>query len=178
MYISGTFDVRWNNDTLNPPSADCRRATSKSSSWVGSRASRRLVDRDASVAEGHPARRCCASPFASRQRRHRTSRFAGHANGTATAGTDYVAATGSLTFTPGQTARTFDVTIKGDLTRERTRPSSRALQRRRRNGVRWQRDRTIANDDGVRTGGPARRPNAVHLHRPRAESPREAHFAT
>ena len=37
------------------------------------------------------------------------------ADGTATAGTDYVAASGSTTISPAQTSRTIDVTINGDL---------------------------------------------------------------
>jgi hypothetical protein len=40
------------------------------------------------------------------------------ANGTATAGSDYVAQTGTLTFTPGQTSRTTNVTVNGDTTVE------------------------------------------------------------
>ncbi|WP_440959189.1 Calx-beta domain-containing protein [Oceanicaulis sp. LC35] len=35
-------------------------------------------------------------------------------DGTATAGADYTAASGTLTFTPGQTQQTFDVTVSGD----------------------------------------------------------------
>jgi hypothetical protein len=38
--------------------------------------------------------------------------------GTATAGTDYVSSTGTLTFAPGTTSRTISVTIKGDRTTE------------------------------------------------------------
>jgi hypothetical protein len=37
------------------------------------------------------------------------------ANGTATAPQDYVAASGMLTFTPGQTSRTFTVAVAGDV---------------------------------------------------------------
>jgi hypothetical protein len=36
----------------------------------------------------------------------------------ATAGSDYVAAAGTLTFAPGQTTKTFTVAIKGDKRRE------------------------------------------------------------
>ena len=37
MYITGTFDTRWNNDILNPAFATSRPATSRSSSSAGSR---------------------------------------------------------------------------------------------------------------------------------------------
>ena len=40
------------------------------------------------------------------------------ANGTATAGSDYSAAIGSLTFTPGQTSRTISIVVNGDTTVE------------------------------------------------------------
>ena len=40
------------------------------------------------------------------------------APGTATAGTDYVTSSGTLTFTAGQTSRTRSVTINGDTTVE------------------------------------------------------------
>jgi hypothetical protein len=40
------------------------------------------------------------------------------ANGTATAGSDYTATSGTLTFSPGQTSKTIPVTITGDITYE------------------------------------------------------------
>ena len=40
------------------------------------------------------------------------------ANGTATAGSDYLAKRGSVTFLPGQTTKTITITVKGDRTRE------------------------------------------------------------
>lgn len=40
------------------------------------------------------------------------------ANGTATSGADYTAASGTVTFTPGQTSRTISVTVLGDLAYE------------------------------------------------------------
>ena len=40
------------------------------------------------------------------------------ANGTATAGMDYLATTGTLTFAPGQTTKTIAVTVMGDTVRE------------------------------------------------------------
>jgi hypothetical protein len=42
------------------------------------------------------------------------------ADGTATAGTDYIAASGTLTFQPGETVKTVPVTILGDTTAEST----------------------------------------------------------
>jgi chitinase len=41
------------------------------------------------------------------------------ANGTATAGSDYNATSGTITFTPGQTRRTVTVFVRGDRVRER-----------------------------------------------------------
>jgi Calx-beta domain-containing protein/hemolysin type calcium-binding protein len=40
------------------------------------------------------------------------------ADGTATAGSDYAAATGNVTFNPGDTSKTIDVTVNGDTTFE------------------------------------------------------------
>jgi hypothetical protein len=40
-------------------------------------------------------------------------------NGTAVAGSDYVAASGTVTFAPGQTAKTVTIQVKGDRTKER-----------------------------------------------------------
>ena len=40
------------------------------------------------------------------------------ANGTATAGSDYAAASGTLSFSPGQTSRTIEVAVNGDLINE------------------------------------------------------------
>ncbi len=40
------------------------------------------------------------------------------ANGTAQAGTDYTAASGQVTFTPGQTSKTLAIAVKGDPARE------------------------------------------------------------
>jgi len=40
------------------------------------------------------------------------------ANGTATAGSDYTARSGTLTFSPGTTTQTIAITVAGDLVRE------------------------------------------------------------
>jgi hypothetical protein len=42
------------------------------------------------------------------------------ANGIATAGSDYKAASGTVTFAAGQTSKTVTVQVRGDPTRERT----------------------------------------------------------
>jgi hypothetical protein len=71
-------------------------------------------------------------------------------DGTAIAGQDYVAAAGILTFSPGQTSKTFTVTIKGDKSKEYdeyfyvslSNPSSNALLN---DPTGWG---TILNDDG------------------------------
>ena len=46
------------------------------------------------------------------------------ANGTATAGSDYIAASGTLTFAPGVSTRPINVTVNGDTTVEPTEPSA------------------------------------------------------
>jgi hypothetical protein len=71
------------------------------------------------------------------------------ANGSATAGSDYTAAGGTLTFQPGQTTRTITVTVRGDTLKEANEtffvnlsgPTSNTLLRQKR-GV-----GTILNDD-------------------------------
>ena len=54
-----------------------------------------------------------------------TVKYADAGTGTATSGTDYDAVTaGTLTFDPGDTEKTIPVTVNGDTTSSRTRPSS------------------------------------------------------
>ncbi len=71
-------------------------------------------------------------------------------DGTATAGTDYVAKSGTLTFNPGQTTQTITVNVNGDTAVEPTKmffvdlsgPSNATIAVRRGTG-------TIVNDDGA-----------------------------
>jgi hypothetical protein len=160
MYISGTFDVRWNNDTLNPAFSGLQASDFEvvKLGWKPSVAPA-LSIADASVAEGASGTKVLR--FTVRLSAAATSNVTvslSTANGTATAGTDYVAATGSLTFTPGQTARTFDVTIKGDLTREANETFQVVLSNAAGATVSdGSATGTIANDDGVRTGGPGQK---------------------
>ena len=60
-----------------------------------------------------------------------TVRYAS-ANGTATAGSDYNAASGTLTFAPGVTSRTVTVAVRGDTTVESRNLPRRSEQRQRR----------------------------------------------
>ena len=73
----------------------------------------------AAIAEGHAGRRPMVFTVSLSQASTRpvTVRW-GMANGTATAGRDYVATTGSLTFAPGQTRRTITALVIGDRTAE------------------------------------------------------------
>ena len=72
------------------------------------------------------------------------------ANGSATAGSDYVAASGTLTFNPGQTAKSISVTVNGDTTNEPdetffvnlSTPTNATIARSKGTG-------TILNDDGA-----------------------------
>jgi Calx-beta domain/RTX calcium-binding nonapeptide repeat (4 copies) len=95
-------------DLADKISADCEKV-------LGLPAPAQASVADASVAEGDtgtkvlsfPVTLAAASPYVV------TVSFA-TADGSATAGSDYVAANGSLTFNPGETSKTVDVTINGD----------------------------------------------------------------
>ncbi len=84
------------------------------------------------------------------------------ANGTATAGSDYVASSGTLTFSPGVTARSVAVTVNGDTAVESdetfsvglSSPTNASIARGTGTG-------TIVNDDVVVTVGPASLPAAT-----------------
>jgi len=156
MYISGTFDVRWNNGTLNPAFS----ALSASDfevvqlGWKPAAVPPKLFIDDASTKEGASGTKTLS--FTVRLSAPATSAVSvsvATSNDTATAGSDYIAASGSLTFSPGQTARTFAVTINGDATRE----ASETFRVTLSNPVNatlgdGQAIGTIVNDD-LRTGG-------------------------
>jgi hypothetical protein len=74
---------------------------------------------DASVSEGNSGTKTLTFT-ATLSAAASTTITAGYAtaNGTATAGSDYVAQSGTLSFTPGQTTRTLAVVINGDITVE------------------------------------------------------------
>ena len=79
------------------------------------------------------------------------------ANGTATAGIDYVAQTGNLSFTAGQTSKTISVTVNGDTTVEPQRDLPRQpleplrRHRRRRSGSGRHHERRLPSPEAVGT---------------------------
>ena len=74
--------------------------------------------------------------------------------GTATAGGDYIAAAGSLTFAPGETLKTVAVSVNGDMTNEATETFNFTLSNVvNANVTRGTAVGTIANDDPPATSG-------------------------
>ncbi|BCT93544.1 hypothetical protein LYSHEL_25680 [Lysobacter helvus] len=163
MYISGTFDVRWNNGTLNPAFSTLSASDFEvvQRGWKRAPGLPSLSIDDVSVSEGQSGTRTAS--FAVRLSAASTSTVTvslATSNGTAQAGSDYVSASGSLSFAPGQTARSFDVVINGDLAREPdetflvtlSNPVNATLLDAQATG-------RILTDDARRTGG-AQRPVA------------------
>ncbi|KGQ19333.1 hypothetical protein LF41_2983 [Lysobacter dokdonensis DS-58] len=160
MYISGTFDVRWNNGALNPAFNGLQASDFEvvQLGWKPVAGPSLSID-DASVSEGDAGTKVLR--FTVRLSAAATSNVTvsfATSNGTALAGSDYVAANGSLTFAPGQTTRTFDVAINGDLAREANETFQVALSNP--NGATLADATalgTILTDDGPRTGGPGQK---------------------
>ncbi|QXZ81773.1 putative Ig domain-containing protein (plasmid) [Rhizobium sp. L51/94] len=84
------------------------------------------------------------------------------ADGTATAGNDYVGRSGTLTFAPGTTAQGVAVTVNGDIAVEPSETFSVGLSGASNAGIaRATGTGTILNDDAVVTVGPALLPAAT-----------------
>ncbi|WP_285446063.1 putative Ig domain-containing protein [Xanthomonas sp. fls2-241-TYG-148] len=84
------------------------------------------------------------------------------ADGTATAGSDYVARSGTLTFAPGTTAQGVAITVNGDTAVEPNETFSVALSGVSNASIaRATGTGTIINDDAVVTVGPASLPSAT-----------------
>jgi len=121
MYISGTFDVRWNNGVLNPAFSTLSASDFEvvQLGWRPAVAPPSMAIADAAIAEGRSGTKTLAFTVTlSKAATVPVTVSIATANGTATAGSDYVAASGSLTFSPGQVSRTFAVTLVGDMSWE------------------------------------------------------------
>jgi len=154
MYISGTFDTRWDNDTLNP-AFNLLKASDFEVIQLGWNppASPTLSVGDKSLVEGNSGTKLLTFTVTLSSAAGTTVTFnAATANGTASAGSDYVAlnATG-LSIPAGQLTKTFSVTVNGDTAIEGNEtvlvnlssPSGALLGDAQGVG-------TITNDDGLR----------------------------
>jgi hypothetical protein len=131
MYVTGTFDPRWPAlfDAGFHPQFRTLRATDFEIVKLGWHP---VFVSDAAVTEGDagPTTAVFAVTLLAPADRTVTVNYA-TANGTATAGSDYVATSGTLTFPPGTVTRTISVTVNGDSAFDGHRPLG--LQRRHRN---------------------------------------------
>jgi hypothetical protein len=161
MYISGTFDTRWNNGVLNPAFGAIKASDFEvvQLGWKPSVALPTLRIDDASITEGDAGTQVLS--FSVRMSAASASNVSvslatNSTGGNATSVIDYVPAVGTLTFAPGQTVRTFAVTINGDRKAEAnetfqvalSNPANATLADGAAVG-------TITNDDRLRTGGPS-----------------------
>lgn len=130
---SATFDVPVLGDALDEPDETARVTVGSAPGSVASavltilddddpapQVTPRVTIRSASVAEGRKGLRKLTFQVAlSAPSARPVSVRIATANATAKAGSDYVARTQVVTFAPGQTARTFVVSVKGDRRKER-----------------------------------------------------------
>jgi parallel beta-helix repeat protein len=120
MYISGTFDTNWNNDILNPAFGMLKASDFEvvKLGWQPP-TSVLAVSNAVPVVEGNsgmiPAEFTVTLTPAFTDTV--TVRYA-TAPDTATAGVDYVSKSGTLTFLPGATSATVDVSVRGDVLHE------------------------------------------------------------
>ena len=161
MYVSGTYDVRWNNDVLNPAFHSLRASDFEvvQLGWKPSAVVPTLSIGDVAVTEGHSGTKTMTfTARLSTASAQTVSVSYATSNITAVAGSDYVAALGTLSFAPGQTTRTAAVTVLGDRTKEASEtfrvtlsnPANATLA----DGVALG---TITNDELLRTGGPGQK---------------------
>jgi hypothetical protein len=156
MYISGTYDVRWNNDALNPAFGALTVGDFEvvQLGWKPSNIPS-LTIANAATTEGQSGTKTMSFVVRMSAPSAQTVNVAfATSNGTAIAGSDYVAALGTLSFAPGQVQRSIAVTIKGDMTREASEgfrvTLSNPVNATLADGVATG---TISNDDLLRTGG-------------------------
>jgi len=120
MYVSGTFDVNWDNDVLNPAFGGLAASDFEVIQRGWQPPTSVLAVSDAvPVVEGNSGAIAAAftvtltPAFASPVTVHYAS-----APGTATSGTDYVATSGILTFPANATIEIVNVPVRGDLLHE------------------------------------------------------------
>jgi hypothetical protein len=122
MFIQGTFDTRWNNDILNPAFGGLTANDFEviQLGWKPPTSSSSLsVAAPSPVTEGNSG--TTNATFTVTLSPASTSTVTvdyATANGTATAGSDYVAKSGTLTFAAGETTKTVAVTVNGDTADE------------------------------------------------------------
>ena len=162
MYISGTFDVRWNNSALNP-AFSALQASDFEVVQRGWKPVPSLSVADAAIAEGNAGTQTLAFTVRLSAASASTVTVAvATADGTAkVANLDYVASVATLSFAPGQTSRTFSVVINGDRQRERDETFEVRLSNPTVASIG---DATgigrITTDDALKTGGPMQREHA------------------
>lgn len=122
MYISGTFDVRWDNGTLNPAFSTLSASDFEviQRGWKPPAGTPVLSIANASISEGDSGMKALNFTVQLSQAATVTVSYSiATANGTATAGSDYVArALTGETIAAGQTSKTFAVNIIGDTLTE------------------------------------------------------------
>ncbi|NUS60574.1 MAG: hypothetical protein HOQ01_06465 [Lysobacter sp.] len=161
MYISGTYDVRWNNDTLNPAFHSLRAGDFEvvQLGWKPAPPLPTLSVGDVALSEGHSGTKTMSFTVKLSAASTNTVNVSFKtSNGSAVAGTDYTAALGTISFSPGQTSRSVAVTLRGDRTPEKSETFalnlSNPVNATLRDGVAIG---TITNDDQLRTGGPGQK---------------------
>jgi chitinase len=123
MYVSGTFDTRWNNDILNPAFSAIK-ASDFEVIELGYNpppaGTPTLAIDNVSLAEGNAGTTLATFTVSLSQASDAAVTFdIATADGTATAGSDYVAkSTPGASIAAGQTSTTFSVTVSGDTTLE------------------------------------------------------------
>jgi len=171
---SATFTVLVNGDTLNEPSetffvnvSNINGATAADAQGQGTivndDALPSLSIDDVSVNEGNSGTTTATFTVSLSAASGQTvSVNYATADGTATAGSDYVARSGTLTFTPGTTAQGVAVTVNGDTAVEPNETFSVGLSGASNASIaRATGTGTILNDDAVVTVGPASLPAAT-----------------
>jgi hypothetical protein len=119
MYVTGTFDTRWNNNVLNPAFHSLTAADFEvvQLGWQPTPPQLpSLSIADVGVSEGNSGSTNANFTLSlSAPSSQAVSVNYATADGTAAAGSDYASQAGGVSFTPGATSRTVSVTVVGDV---------------------------------------------------------------